>query len=493
MLRDESGSVTAATAVLLPGILIGMAMLFDLLWLNNHRSHLQAQADMAALEAARYTGERPSAVRQARVSVAVNDSFRAERLASRQIELGRWQDGSFSDMDVADPRRPNAARVTVRSEAKTNLTALLRRGFDAPFERKAVARAQERVSFTLSNCLASLDLFQGALRPLLGSAADLLCSDGALSLRANLLLETLALDLEAPLTYGDVLDAEIGLARLWSLALGADVPAPPGTIRLGDVLQLDEANRGLLLGAGLPAGSVSRADLIFASLELLDDHLIDLDFEADLGPFARVPVSLTVLEPRRIVLDAEPGSAEAYAETAQIRLGVDGLNLLGLVELDLALELAQASAQLSTGGSVCRPVGPHPAAAFTPVEAGLATLDIGLSALGLTVRDRIALVQSGAQTLSFSAEDVRDGVSKSLSPRLEGALDQASRNATELLGQIDPTGLSGLAGGLLAAASSLTAPLEAALASVVHDFVGLAIAPASLTVLEGTCKVRLVQ
>ncbi|WP_370203622.1 pilus assembly protein TadG-related protein, partial [Salipiger bermudensis] len=142
MLRDESGSVTAATAVLLPGILIGMAMLFDLLWLNNHRSHLQAQADMAALEAARYTGERPSAVRQARVSVAVNDSFRAERLASRQIELGRWQDGSFSDMDAADPRRPNAARVTVRSEAKTNLTALLRRGFDAPFERKAVARAQ---------------------------------------------------------------------------------------------------------------------------------------------------------------------------------------------------------------------------------------------------------------------------------------------------------------------------------------------------------------
>ena len=47
--------------------------------------------------------------------------------------------------------------------------------------------------------------------------------------------------------------------------------------------------------------------------------------------------------------------------------------------------------------------------------------------------------------------------------------------------------------GIAALLVVLTAPLEAALASVVHDLVGLAIAPASLTVLEGTCKVRLVQ
>lgn len=492
ILRGESGSVTAGTTVLFPGILIGIAMLFDLLLLNNHRSHLQAQADLAALEAARYTTDAGTALRQARNSVRLNDAFSATPPAPGQVTLGRWEDGSF-EIDGGSPLRPNAARVEVASTAKTNLTALLKRGFDKPIARQATALADERVSFALSNCLASLSLLQGALRPLLGSDLDLLCSSAALSLRTDLLLETLALDLDAPLTYGDVLDAEIGLARLWSLALGANVPVPPGTIRLGELLHLDEASRELTLGAGLPGGRVAGADLVFASLELMGRNGLDLDFSADLGPLANLPVRLTVLEPRRIVSNAEPGAPGAYAETAQIRLAVDGLDLLGLVQLDLDLRVAQASARLGPEGSICRPPGTHPAARFVPVESGLAGLEVALSAGGLTLTDEIELVATGTRSLSFSAQEVEQRVSKRVAPRIDGTAQSAAHQATDLLGQLAPDGLTSAVGGLLSGVASLATPLETLLGQVVHDFVGLAIAPASLTVLEANCTIRLVQ
>lgn len=491
--RGEGGSVTAGTAILFPGILIGIAMLFDLLLLNSHRSHLQAQADLAALEAVRYTDDPGTALTQARASVRLNDDFEATPLQAGQVTLGRWDDGAFLPAEDSAATRPNAARVAVGSRAKTNLSALLKRGVDAPIERSATALADERVSFALSNCLASLSLFHGALRPLLGADLDLLCSGGALSLRTDLLLETLALDLDAPLTYGDVLDAEIGLAQLWALALGADVPVPPGRIRLGDVLVLDEAARGLRLGAGLPGGRVSGADLVFASVELLGQSALDLDFAADLGPLANVPVRLTVLEPRRIVSHVEPGAPEAYAETAQIRLAIDGLNLLGLVRLELGLQVAHASARLGPEGRLCRPADAHPAALFNPVEAGLVRLDIALGALGLRLADEIDLVATGAQTLAFSAEEIAARRAKTVAPRIEGTARDAAEEATDLLGQLAPGGLTSVVGGLLSGITSLATPLETLLGRVVHDFVGLAIAPASLTVLEGNCTIRLVQ
>ena len=484
--------MTAATVVLLPAILLGAAVVFDLLQINSHRSYLQGQADMAALEAVRHSYEEDAALEKARRSVANNQKFEASELLSEQVTLGRWENHVFTPKESGDVRRANAAHVVVRSVAQTNAVATLWEGIQAPIARSATAVLRERVSFSLSNCLTSLNLFRGALQPLLGANLDLLCSDGALDLQVDALLETLATDLDAPMTYGEVLDADVSLAQLWSVALGLDVPAPPETIRLGEVIEIDEANRGLEVGAMIPGASVDGSDLVFASLELLSQHMVDLDLRADLGGIANVPLSLTVLEPRRIVTDVEPGSPEAYAETAQIRIGINGLDLLGLVKLDLGLQLAQATAQLSGASSMCSG-GDNASALFSPASAALAVLEVELKLLGLSVREEIHLVEAADLAVRFTPDEVRDKTVKQISARLEGSLQNIAREATDLLDQLPLGGLGGLVGGLLGGVTSLLSPLEALLGAIVHDVVGLFIAPANLQVLGASCDVRLVR
>lgn len=490
MLKDESGSLTTAAAIFIPGLMLGAAMVVDFLLLNAHRSHLQAQADMAALEAVRFVSDEKRAYAQAVTSVALNDRFEARVLRRQDMDLGRVEAGLFVPQSL-HAGNPNAARVVATADSRMPISAILGREGGAVIQRHAVARADRRVSFSLSNCLLSLNLFHGALRPFLGAELDAICSDGALAVEADVLMETLALDLDAPLTYGDVLDADIGLSALWSAALGVAVDAPDATIRLGDLLHLDSNSRGALIGSRIPGGMLSPGDLVFGSLELLGEHAVDLDLRADLGPLAQVPVALTVIEPRRIVMDVEPGSPEAYAETAQVRLAVQGLDLLGLVKVDLGLEVARASARLGNRGTLCAPPGETAAVIFDPVEAGLLELKIGLSALGLQVSDTIDLVETGPQAVGFSFEDIRKQRAKEISPRLEGTLNDVAGEVTDLLDVLPLLG--GVVGGLLQPVTNTLAPVEAALGAVVHDFVGLAIAPAVLTVHSADCAVKLVQ
>ena len=492
--RNESGSITTATLMILPALLLGAAMTVDLLYLNDHRSHVQAQADFSALEAVRHVDNDERAFGQASRSVAYNDLFPARALQPAQVTLGRFEQGVFTPASI-DPRRPNAAHVKAVADAHMQVASFLGRGTDTVITRQATAVARERVSFSLANCLLSLNLFQGALKPILGADLDAICSEGALFLRTDALLETLSADLDAPLTYGEVLDAEIALSRILSLAVGADVNAPDAVLRLGDILHLDSETRGMAIGTRIPGSFVGGSDLVFGSVELLGEHVLDLTLRADLGPLANVPVSLTIVEPRRIVANVEPGTPEAYAETAQIRLAVQGLDLLGLVTLDLSLRVAHAEARLTDRASSCHATARHePVAIFDPVQAGLADLHIGLTALGLTVRDEIALVQSAPREIGFTARDIARHRTAVVAPRLEGTLSELDSALLSLLGQLPLANLTtGLVGGLLSPILDSLSPVENLLAAVVHDFVGLAIAPARLTPLGADCRIALVQ
>lgn len=489
---NDTGSITTAFVLILPALLVGGAVALDLLMLNVHRSHVQAQADFSALEAVRFVSDEDQAFAQATESVALNDQFVARALTRQQVTLGRYHDGVFVPKVAGGPRS-NAAQVQAVSDSFMSVSALLGRGRDSVIQRDAVAAVHDSVSFALSNCLVSLNLFNGILRPFLGAETDVICSDGVLRLKVDALLETLSADLDAPMTYGEVLNSDIALNTLWSAALGVSVDAPQGSVRLGDLIHLDDADRRTRLGVRLPGGTVSGSDLIMGSLELFGEHAVDLDLKADLGPLAQVPISLTVVEPRRIVTNVEPGSPEAYAETAQIRLGVNGLDLLGLVRLSLELEIARASARLSDEATMCTPGDDSEVVVFNPVTAGLLELKVELSVLGLTISDTIDLVDTGPLRVGFSADDVAQQRSKEFSPRLEGVLDDTADEVVGLLDQLPLSGLTRPLGGLLGGVVGAVSPLDELLGAIVHDFVGLAIAPATLTVYDAECSIRLVQ
>ncbi|MBV7393135.1 hypothetical protein [Mameliella sediminis] len=489
----EDGSITTATLFIFIAFCLGAAMAIDMLILNAHRSHVQAQADFSALEAVRHVNHEPRAYKQASRSVDYNDLFPARPLAPAQLVLGRYESGVFTPRNQSEGR-VNAAHVTAVSDARMQVASLLGDESRTVITRQAVAVVQERVSFSLANCLLSLNLFHGALRPILGTELDAICSEGALFLRTDALLETLSLNLDAPMTYGDVLDADIAVSRILSAAVGAEVNAPDAVLRLSDFVHLDSGARGMLIGTEIPGSFISKSDLVFGTVELFGEHVLDLGLRADLGPVADVPVRLTVVEPRRIVASVEPGTPEAYAETAQIRLDVDGLDLLGLVGLDLSLRIAHAEARLTDRASACHAARSETAAIFDPAQAGLLSLDIRLSALGLTVRDEIDLVQTEELEIAFSARDIQQQRTATFSPRLEGTLADVDSALAGLLGQLPLSGLTtGLVGGLVSPALDSLSPVENLLAAVVHDFVGLAIAPARLTPLGFDCRIALVQ
>ncbi|MEQ9447999.1 MAG: pilus assembly protein TadG-related protein, partial [Rhodospirillaceae bacterium] len=90
MLSGDSGSVTTAVAIVMPGLMFGAAMVVDMMLLNAHRSHVQAQADFAALEAVRFVSDEDTAFSQALVSVSLNDRFPARPLHRPGFAVGRY-------------------------------------------------------------------------------------------------------------------------------------------------------------------------------------------------------------------------------------------------------------------------------------------------------------------------------------------------------------------------------------------------------------------
>lgn len=489
--EDEEGGVTIGVLFLFLGLLLAATVALDLTRWNQQRSHVQAQADFAALEAVRTTGsDADRTFAMAERSVRANDEFEALPLLQDQVVRGHFDGNRFVPTD-GQGRRPNAVAVQVGSDAELALSLALPNRVPT-IRRDAIAAIDERLSFSLANCLLSLDLFKGALQPVLGAQAHVLCSDGLAALQVDSFLVQLGTRTGIGGTYENMLQTRVDLGDVLSVATEHEV-APQGvTVILGSFLKLGADLRGLPLGAALHGAEVSVADVVFGAVESAGTHGLRIEAMVDLGPLARVPVTVTIGEPRKVVIGVRPDDPQAEARTAQLRLVVDRLDLLGLAELSLRLELAHADARVSAASPMCGAHAEGPAVILDPVQAGLARLDVELRAGILQGADSIDLLQSGRQALWFTASDIAQHRSQIVAPRLRGTVEDLLMELHDLLNAGGQDGLAqavSIGYGL----SPSVSPVEILLDSVMHDVIGLALAPATLTVFDTECTLHLVR
>nr|WP_286173873.1 pilus assembly protein TadG-related protein [Rhodobacter sp. NTK016B] len=402
---DETGVVAVLIVVLLPVLLMAGALAIDLMHINAQRRYVQSQADLAALSAVHFLESADASRGAVRATVAANARYDPFDVPDADIVFGTAPvAGTFTaNADQTTTRNTTAVQVFVTTPVKLYLLDMFMGDEGLIVRREAIAATDPpRVSFALSNCLAELALLRDFLRPLIGAEVDVLCSGRGVDTRINI-LETLGdIALEAslltpsgePSTYGDLLEADLPAATILSVLTGQNVPPGLGTVRLGDGLVLSEDLRRLRVGTPIRGVEFYVADLVLLTAELLTEHLLSLQTDLTLGAFGDVGARVTIGEPRRIALNVVPGSPEAYAQTSQIRVQLDELNILGIFKLRLNIRLANAMATLSDEGDTCATDPGAVIAVFDPVDASLIDIDLmsrvqglplGTEALGMQV------------------------------------------------------------------------------------------------------------
>jgi len=384
----EDGVVGVYFSVMLLPLLVLASIAVNFSIFTAQKQYVQADADLAALSAAHHLTDADEARAAARATVAANPRFRTQPLADDDIVFGRLTPAGF--VPLADQSRTTGAeavKVTVKARARTIFMNLFMDDSDLWVARAAIATAPPaEVSFALSNCLLNLRLLGQILRPLIGAEVDTLCSGRGVDARVEVLplLTDLALTANVlppsgeATTYGDVLNAELRATDVLEAVTGAIVPESHETVRLGEVLYLPDGLRVLNVGNPIPGFSVQVSDLVFATAELLGVHILDLGVDLSLGGLADAAVAVTISEPRQIVVGASPGDPEAVARTSQIRLDIPGLDVLGIFDLNLSVNIANASVALADEGNPCATDPDTEVAVFDPVEASLLDLDLGI-------------------------------------------------------------------------------------------------------------------
>mgnify|MGYP000041144986 FL=1 len=432
--RCQDGFLSVVMAILLPAMIMVAGIAIDLSDLNAQRKAVQSQADLAALSGVRNLSTASTTRAAAARTLVQSEIYDIRPPAADHILFGRLAAGDF----VANPDQSHLDGVTAVKVVATSPARfpVLGRFFlrDAPplVTRSAVAVVDPRVSFALSNCLLSLRLLNGLLEPLLGADMDLLCSGHGLRINAVSLMNQLALrgELLAPdTTYGDILDAELPLIDILEAAYGqtglaAELAAPvfaSERLRLGDFLHLAPGLREVqVTNTLLPPLELHISDVVFGALEVLGARIVDLDARLSLGTFAGAGISVQISEPRVIVLGAHPGSRDARAQSAQIRIAVDGLHLSSLLRLSLGINLANSTATLAAQGRQCSRVGTDTAAVFAPVTAELLNVDASLRLLGLPLDRPLApvkslkLMESSDTRIRFTHDEVAQGKVKEI-------------------------------------------------------------------------------
>lgn len=494
---SETGAVSVLFMILLPVLLLAGGLAIDVMALNAERRYVQVQADLAALAAARHMAGAAGARQAARQTVASNRVFEASPLADSDIVFGVLSGSDFIPAaDQTTTRGADAVRVVVEAPAQMFLLDLFLTLDDRVVRREAVAAIERpRVSFSLGNCLAELSLLGSLLRPYLGVETDVLCSGrrvdtlvslpGVLEASASLLTPT-----GEPFTYGDVLDAELSSGALLAVVTGLPRQLGLGpSVQLGQALRLPDSIRRLHIGAPIGAASIQKADLVFAIAELMAERVASLDVGLQLGG-QQVGAVVRVGDSRQMVINAIPGSPEARATTAQIRVDLNPIRLLGVIDLNVSLRVASAEAVLSDQGDACATDPLAVVADFQPIDARLVDIDLSMRLTGLGG----ALVP-----LSVSADGMRDD-------RRTGFAFTRARYETEPRATFSPT--EGVVANLLSVLGSLTLgvygrdlprlPLGGPLLGqqtalieagegVLLDLLGLELARAELELLDLSC------
>lgn len=387
---SEKGAVSVLFMILLPVLLLAGGLAIDITALNAERRYVQAQADLAALAAARHMTGAAESRQAARLTVAGNRVFVAAPLADSDIVFGVLSGSDFiPTADQTTTRGADAVRVVVEAPAQMFLLDLFFPLEDRVVRREAVAAIERpRVSFSLGNCLAELSLLGSLLRPYLGVETDVLCSGRGVDTQVSLpgVLEASAALLTPsgePFTYGDVLDADLSAGALLATVTGLPQQLGLGpSVQLGQALQLPDSVRRLHVGAPIGAASIQQADLVFAIAELMAERVASLDVGLQLGE-QQVGAVVRVGDSRQMVINVTPGSPEARASTAQIRVDLNTIRLLGLLDLNISLRVASAEAVLTDQGDACATDPLAVVADFQPVDARLVDIDLSMRLTGL--------------------------------------------------------------------------------------------------------------
>ncbi|WP_370225415.1 pilus assembly protein TadG-related protein [Pararhodobacter marinus] len=434
--NGDSGAVAVLFVVLLPTLLLAGALAIDFMHINAQRRYVQSQADLAALSAVHFLESAEASRGAARATVAANARYDPFDLGDADIVFVTAPlAGVFTpNPDQTTTDGTTAVQVFVTTPVNLYLLDMFMEDDGLVVRREAIAATTPpRVSFALSNCLAELALLRDFLRPLIGAEVDVLCSGRGVDTRIDL-LETLAdIAVEAslltpsgePATYGQLLDASLPASSILSVVTGQNVPPGLGDVRLGDGLILPEDLRRLTVGSPVRGVEFYVADLVFLTAELLTEHLLSLQTEVTLGAFGAVGARVRIGEPRRVALNVVPGSPEAFAQTSQIRVELDELNILGIFKLRLNIRLANAMATLSDQGNTCATEPEAVIAVFDPVDASLIDIDLMTRVQGLPL---------GSEALGMQVDTARERATR----RVEFTRERFITDPVVELGPVGP-------------------------------------------------------
>lgn len=549
--RSRAANIATLTALTMPILLSAAAFAIDEGSLFLERRHLQAAADIAAIEAVFNPG---NALAAATSALAGNGAEPADMRPAAEsgstgagirlsVETGVYAPDPgvlAAARFVAGGAQPNAARVRVFATGTRYFAGAL---IPPPnIAVTATAARMSRATLSIGSRLAALD--GGALNAALGALTGSTLSLSAMDYEAlaaadvNLLgaLDALRTDLNLQaVTYGDLLRSKVGLGRLLAaldLTGGAAVRANAALGRLtralsGSGLALDLAglfdlgSLDMLPVGDRPAGPAPTAnalDLISAAalLTVADSpRQVGLGLGADVAGLAGVSATLAVGEPPQGSPVFRAGTTGALVRTAQLRLVVRlrivGGALPAAVELPVAVELAPSEARIA---AISCPVdGTDMPTVTVEARPGLARLRIGepdtarmadwtkapayaparlldVPLVKITGDARAEIASPDFTTLRFAPTDMRLGTVKRVATnRVVGALTRSLLSDLHL--QVNVVGLSlGLGDATKAALVALLAQTAPAIDEVLDGLLallGVRIGEADVRVTSATC------
>ncbi|MGV8986971.1 MAG: pilus assembly protein TadG-related protein [Cypionkella sp.] len=508
---DEGGVVSASFVILLPMLLLAAGIAIDLTSIEAEKRYVQAQADLAALTAIRHYDTAIDMRSMARRTIVANNHYPTLPTPDIHIEIGAADMGGFQPaFDQYLTEGSNAVRVTVQAKAVVYIMQMFMDAEDLTISRIAVAAAQPRVSFSLSNCLLNADLLRPILEPLIGVQVDVLCSGRGIDARISGKSFLESLSTQASLltpsgsdqTYGDILNAELPVSSVLGAALGIPITGGGQTIRLADVIYLAPDLRNIRVGQPLPKLTLKASDIAFASAELLGKRVADVQAAVTLPSIGTVQAKVTIGDPRQIVLGAIPGDPNAVARTSQIRVELPAVNIANLFSLTLALDVANASARLSNKGATCSQNPGTVVAVFDPVKATLVDLDLKLQVLGLPLdlssvgKVVDAVAHSVQQSVSFTRAEATNAPVRTFGPTLAVDVDALASEVDATVASMLTTAntllagkgsSSGLCSNIIGCALSGTlSPITSLVNGILNKLTSAAVKVANATGLEGT-------
>jgi uncharacterized membrane protein len=319
--RDSRGAIAVITAMSLTLVLALAALAVDTGWVYLQTRRLQGVADLAAISAANDIGRAQVA---AEATVAANgQGWRTPPQTT--VVLGRHAaDAAIPVKDRFQPTAldPNAARVSVASEAELFFGAVLLGRPSVPIHREATAARADLASFSIGSRLLSLKggLANALLSDLTGSQVKLSVMDYDALVDADVSL----------LSYLDAVATRVNLkGATYNQVLQADLSTGQALQALADVLsasgdsQAASATRSLAVSAG--SGTPAHLDAL-----------------ASLGPYggqdhvsggAAATVALSAMDLAHALLQAGQGQR-------QVKLDL-GATVPGLADTDVWLAIGE--------------------------------------------------------------------------------------------------------------------------------------------------------